>query len=78
MVVLLSCIITRRRRDASHSARMAPSIMHSRPWERRFTVKGGALNKHRRARDVFMQNHMRNLNDMQFLQWYKVRKSTFN
>ena len=78
LALLLSCIVLRRRRAAAHRAQVAPSIVKSRPWERGFTVEGRAPNKHRRARDVFMRNRMRDLSDTEFVRRYKVRKSTFN
>jgi len=79
VVVLLSCIITRRRRAAAHRARLepSPSIMKSHPWERGFTVEGRAANKLRGGREDFMQKRLRDLTGAQFLRRYKVRKSTF-
>ena len=77
LVVLLSCIVLRRRRAAAHRAQIAPSIVKSRPWESGFTVEGRAPNKHRREREVFMQKRMRDLSGKEFLRRYKVRKSTF-
>ena len=78
LAVLLSCIVLRRRRAAAQRAQIAPSIVKSRPWECGFTVEGRAPNRHRAARDVFMQDRMRDLNDKEFVRRYKVRKSTFN
>jgi hypothetical protein len=78
LAVMLSCIVLRRRRAAAHRAQIAPSIVKSRPWERGFTVEGRAPNRHRGGRDVFMQNRMRDLNDIEFVRRYKVRKSTFD
>ena len=78
LAVLLSCIVLRRRRAAAQRAHVAPSIVKSRPWERGFTVEGRAPNKHRRVRDVFMQNRMHDLIDTQFVRRYKVLKSTLS
>ncbi len=79
VAVLLSYIITRRRRAAAHRARLEPSpmIVKSHPWERGFTVEGRAANKHRGGRVGFMQQRLCDLTDAQFVRRYKVGKRAF-